>query len=81
MKTTVELPDALVHEAKQLAAREGTTLRALVERGLRDLLRSRRARPDFRLRDASVDGRGLAPEFRSAGWDAIRDAAYDRAER
>ena len=28
------------------------------------------------LRDASVDGNGLRPEFRDASWAEIRDAAY-----
>ena len=28
------------------------------------------------LRDASVDGNGLRPEFRAASWAEIRNAAY-----
>jgi hypothetical protein len=35
MKTTLELPDALLIEAKTTAARRRTTLRALVESALR----------------------------------------------
>ena len=35
MKTTLELPDALLIEAKTAAARRRTTLRALVESALR----------------------------------------------
>ena len=34
MKTTVEIPDALLIEAKQLAASQHTTVRALIEQGL-----------------------------------------------
>jgi Arc/MetJ family transcription regulator len=77
MKTTIEISDALLAEAKREAQRRGTTLRALVEGGLRRVLEDRQRRSDFRLRDVSVDGRGIRPEFASAGWPAIRAAAYD----
>jgi len=78
-KTTIEIPAALLSEAKEVAAREGTTLRALIESGLRSVLDRRRHGRDarFRLRDASVTGHGLHAEFRDAGWDRIRDTAYD----
>lgn len=77
MKTTIEIADAILEKAKALALREGTTLRALVEDGLRQVLRNRREQATFRLRDASVEGKGLQPEFRDAGWDRIRDAIYE----
>lgn len=77
MKTTVEISDQLADEAKAIAAREKTTLRALIEAGLRLVLRERRRRGDFKLRDASFRGRGLQPEFRDAGWDRMREAAYE----
>jgi len=80
MKTTVELSDALAKRARALAAREGTTLRALVEDGLRQVLAARREKTRFKLRDASVSGNGLQPEFRDAGWERIRDALYDSEE-
>jgi len=76
MKTTIVLPDALLAEAKRAAAEEQTTLRALIEEGLREVLERRRRRPAFRLPDAAVDGDGLREEFRGADWAAIRDAAY-----
>ena len=77
MKTTIELPDALACEARELAAREKTTLRELVEAGLRAVLRERRRVAGFRLRDASFRGEGLQPEFRGASWDRVREAAYE----
>jgi hypothetical protein len=76
MKTTVDLPEALVREAQDVARAEGTTLRALVEDGLRVALERRRSRSGFRLPDASVGGNGLRPEFRDAGWDELRAAIY-----
>jgi hypothetical protein len=77
MKTTIELSDAVLDEARRVAQREGTSLRALIEEGLRRVLadrRSRRAR--FRLRDASFGGDGLSPEFAGESWPAIRDTIY-----
>lgn len=80
MKTTVDLPEALVREAQDVARAEGITLRALVEDGLRVALEQRRSASGFRLPDASVDGNGLRPEFRGSGWDEVRAAIYgDRA--
>jgi hypothetical protein len=76
-KTTVDIPDDLLVQAKALAAHERTTLREIVERGLRLVVRRRGPTERFRLRDASVDGDGLNPEFEGASWDRIRDALYD----
>jgi hypothetical protein len=77
MKTTVEISDALAEEAKAIAAREKTTLRALIEAGLRLVVQERRRRSRFRLRDASFQGRGLRPEFREGDWQRVLDAAYE----
>ena len=77
MKTTIELSDAALDEARRVAAREGTTLRALIEEGLRRVLADRRGRQaGFRLRDVSVDGEGLSPEFAGESWPTVRDAIY-----
>ena len=78
MKTTLDIADPLFAEAKRIAARDGETLRSLVEQGLRKVLaeRSRKAKP-FKLRDASFKGAGMTPEFEGASWDKIRDAIYE----
>ena len=69
MKTTIELSDALLEEAKRVAARDGSTLRELVESGLRRILRERAAdRGAYVPRDARVSGRGLQPELRGRDW-------------
>ena len=76
MKTTLEISDPVLSAAKQVAHREGTTLRSLVEEGLRLALDRRQRGERFRLRDASVGGRGIRPELEGASWDEIRDLAY-----
>lgn len=77
MKTTVDIADPLLERAKKLAAREGTTLKALIESGLHLVIREHQQRADFRLRDESFGGKGLRPEWRERSWDEIRDAAYE----
>jgi hypothetical protein len=76
VKTTVEIADALLEEAKRVAARESTTLRELMEEGLRRSLDDRRKRKGFRLRRASFRGKGLQPGV-SEDWERIREAAYE----
>jgi hypothetical protein len=77
MKTTVEIADDLIARAKALAIRRNTTLRALIEQGLRQVLSDEQQPADFRLRDGSVDGQGLRDEFRDKDWAALRRAAYE----
>ncbi len=77
MKTTVEIADPLLREAKRAAARDGTTVRALIEHGLRRVLEERRKPGRFRLRDASVRGRGLQPGLEGASWARIRELIYE----
>jgi Arc/MetJ family transcription regulator len=76
MKTTIELPDSLLEEARRVAAKRSTTVRALVEAGLRREVRERAKSASFRLRDASFRGSGLRSEMADASWEAIRDLAY-----
>ena len=79
MKTTVEIADALLKDAKRVANREGLTLRTLVESGLRHELEQRRRPAEFRLRRVSFKGKGLQPAARNLTWDQLRELAY--AER
>lgn len=77
MKTTVEISDELLAKAKRLAVKRRTTLRAIIEQGLRNTLKEQQGRAKFELPDRSVNGEGLQPEFRNKAWADIRDAAYD----
>lgn len=76
MKTTLDIANPLLREARKLAAREGTTLRELVEQGLRKVVAERKRKPPFQLRKVSVKG-GLQPEFRDASWERIRGVIYE----
>jgi hypothetical protein len=77
MKTTVEISEALLNEARELATKERTTLRVLIEEGLRRVTTERRRRKPFKLRDVSFQGKGLQPPLAGASWQQIRDAAYE----
>lgn len=77
MKTTIEISDSLLEEARKLAAREKTTVRALVEQGLRHVVTGRKNRGVFKLRKASFKGEGLQTGFAGATWEQMRDAIYE----
>jgi hypothetical protein len=77
MKMTIDIPEPLLRKARQLAARKRTTLRALVEHCLRQVLEDRYRGRTFRLRDARFKGRGLQLEHRDASWERLRALAYE----
>lgn len=77
MKTTIEISEPLLNQARRLATRQGTTLRALVEEGLRKVVAEKRRPEGFRLRRASFRGEGLQPEVAGTGWDRLREMAYE----
>ncbi|HLH25801.1 MAG TPA: ribbon-helix-helix protein, CopG family [Chloroflexota bacterium] len=62
MRTTVRLDPDLLHEIKRAAAEDHTTLTALLEQAVRELLaRRRQAHPRPRLPLPTYAGRGLQP--------------------
>lgn len=77
MKTTVEISDTLYERARATAAREKTTLRALVEDGLRRTLAERERPANFKLREASFGGQGLQPGVQAGSWEHIRELIYE----
>jgi hypothetical protein len=75
VRTTINLDDQVLAEAKLLAHRSGTTLTAVIEDALRERL-SRRARPQtasapFKLR--TFTGSGLQPGVDLDDSAALRD--------
>jgi hypothetical protein len=73
VKTSIELPDALLAGAKKLAAANGLTLQEVIEAGLRKVLDDARGRKPFKLRKCSVAGEGLASGM---DWPRIREEIY-----
>ncbi len=80
MKTTVDIPDALLREAKAVAARESTTLKALIAEGLRWALGRRNRVQPFRLRRGAFRGRGVQKGIREGDWAQIRELLYGNEE-
>lgn len=77
MKTTIDIPDSLLQEAKKLSAKDHVTLSSLVEQGLCAIIAVRKSDQAFVLRKASFRGNGLRNEFLGEDWQKIRSAAYE----
>jgi hypothetical protein len=73
MKTTVDIPEAMLKQAKLIAAREGTALRALVEEGLRHVIDEReRQKTGFRLRDGRYGSGGGVEGIDINDWMSMK---------
>jgi hypothetical protein len=73
MKTTLDLPDELLIEAKKLAAEQRRPLRALVEEGLRMALRKPTSKPrKRRVHLITVKG-GLPRDLDLSNRDAMHE--------
>ncbi len=79
MKTTIHIADSLFEEARKVARRERTTLKALVDEGLRKVVAERQDRMPgaFKLRRGSFKGGGLQPRLAGATWDQILAIGYE----
>jgi len=73
VKTTVELPDELLHRAKIAAAQRQTTLRELIQTGLDWVLRSETAAPG---RQAALQR--LHKGLRLGGQPLSREQSHER---
>jgi len=75
MKTTVELSDALLRQAKEYAARHGISMRQVFEQGLRAVVqRSPRSGRNFRMKSITTKGEGLVC---GEDWGTIRSLIYE----
>jgi len=73
MKATVDIADTVLKEAKLIAAREGVTLRSLVEEGLRRVIEERTQQASaFKLRDVRYGEGGGVPGIDVNDWMSVK---------
>jgi hypothetical protein len=79
MKTTVQIPDALLAEIQQIAAKNKTTLRALMQEGLMHVVeRERVKKKPFKLRDCSFPPKHLIKKtVDPMNWDDLSALIYE----
>jgi hypothetical protein len=78
MKTTIDIADPILRDAKRLAARRKTTLREVVEQALRDLIAKERERPQkVVIETRTFKGQGLQPGLSWDDWSTLRDLSYE----
>jgi hypothetical protein len=74
VKTTIELPDAMLLAAKRYAAAHDITLREVIEAGLRSVMASeRQAKEPFRLKRCAFRGKGPSQDL---DWKQVREKMY-----
>lgn len=80
MRTTIRLNEQILKEAKQLAARSGKTLTAVIEDALREsLARQQGGKPRKPVRLPTVNGQGVLPGVDLDDTAALLDL-MDRAD-
>lgn len=73
MKATVDIAESVLREAKMIAAREGVTLRSLVEEGLRRVIDARAGEQAYALPDMRYGRGGGVPGVDPDDWASIKD--------
>ena len=78
MKTTVQISDALLADIHKIVVKRKTTLKALVEEGLRHVVETESVtRKPFKMKDASVGKPGDPWPLDGKSWEEIRDVIYE----
>ena len=80
MTATIDIADALPERARLHARQRGTTLRALVEQGLRAVLTEESSEQSFKLRKATFGGQGLSPEAARLDAAGLYELANERRD-
>lgn len=76
MKTTVDIHDSLLLRAKRHARENGTTLRSVIEEGLRRTLDEPKGRKPYRWPDLSVGSPDDPWPLDEYTWPELRDIIY-----
>ena len=76
MKTTIDIAEPLLRDARTYATAHGLTLHVVVELGLRAVLPPPERTIPYKLRDASFTGDRLNPAFQAMPWNDVRDTIY-----
>jgi len=77
MKMTIDISNELLIKAKEFAVKRRTTLSAIIEQGIRNMLKEQQSGEHYVLPDMSVGGNGLQADFRDKTWSDFRDAAHE----
>jgi hypothetical protein len=77
MRTSFDLPDPLLAEAKILANKRKVPLRDLIEEGLRMVLaQQRKSAKPFKIKDCSYGSLGLVEGLTWGDWDRMSELTY-----
>jgi len=78
MRTSIDIPDPLLHKARSVARSRKTTLRSILLEGLRSVLeREGQKKAPYELPDESFGQDGLVEGLAPTDWEQIRAAAYE----
>lgn len=76
MKTTIDIHDVLLEQAKRHAKETGRTLRSLVEDGLREVLSQPKPAESYKLEDYSYGDPDGPNPLENYTWAELRDLIY-----
>ena len=76
MKTTIELSEKLLKEAKKYAAEKGLTLKSVIETALRNMFEHKNRPIKFSLRKATFKGEGVQEGQSEGDWTSVRGKIY-----
>ena len=80
MKTTIDIHDELLRQARQHARATGRSLRAVIEEGIRLVLSAPEPHGTYKLPDMSVGDPDAADPLAGVSWQELRETIYGEPE-